>query len=88
MDERKKKMREGEQLVDEIYDLIYILIGNDTRESDEILDQMRQMPNLGWYVKQAEDSLNAYVWAAKLMMKDQGSALERNELKYDCSKQQ
>lgn len=34
MDERKKKIQEGEQRENEIYDLIYALIGNDTPESD------------------------------------------------------
>lgn len=75
MDERKKKIQEGEQRENEIYDLIYALIGNDTPESDKVLDQMRQMPGLGWYVRRVEDSLSAYVWAAKQMAENQSEVL-------------
>lgn len=75
MDERKKRIQEGEQRENEIYDLIYALIGNDTPESDKVLDQMRQMPGLGWYVRRVEDSLSAYAWAAKQMIKNGSDVL-------------
>ncbi len=71
MDERKKRIHEGEQRENEIY----ALIGNDTPESDKVLDQMRQMPGIGWYVKRVEDSLSAYAWAAKQMTKNGSDVL-------------
>lgn len=57
---------EAQERDEAIFEIIYTLIGKNTPESDEMLEQMRQIPGLKWYVEQAEAGIQGYIAALKL----------------------
>lgn len=44
-----------------IYDIIYTLLGDNTPESDELLERMRQLPEFKWYVEHTLSAITGYV---------------------------